>query len=153
MVDWFYRHLKGKTDYENLPPLSPPYWGKYVRHDNNRDGIQRKLALTRATQDAYLKWLPLVMHDLHESVPLLSIWTGTGPYNPNLDPSVFSEWHTIAFQEVATLTGDGAARRLDLRLRRGLRAGLPGLARDQPQRHQPRLRDLRQRHAPRPSSA
>jgi hypothetical protein len=25
MVDWFYRHLKGKTDYENLPPVSPPY--------------------------------------------------------------------------------------------------------------------------------
>jgi len=107
MVDWFYRHLKGKTDWENLPPLSPPYWGKYVRHDNNRDGIQRKLALTRATQDAYLKWLPLVLHDLHESVPLLSIWTGTGPYNTNLDPSVYSEWHTIAFQEVATLTAMG----------------------------------------------
>ena len=107
MVDWFYRHLKGKTDWENLPPLSPPYWGKYVRHDNNRDGIQRKLALTRATQDAYLKWLPIVMHDLHESVPLLSIWTGTGPYNTNIDPSVFSEWHTIAFQEVATLTAMG----------------------------------------------
>ena len=107
MVDWFYRHLKGKTDYENLPPDSPPYWGKYVLHDNNRDGIQRKLALTRATQDASMKWLPLVVHDLHESVPLLSIWTGTGPYNPNLDPSVFSEWHTIAFQEVATLTAMG----------------------------------------------
>ena len=107
MVDWFYRHLKGKTDYENLPPLSPPYWGKYVRHDNNRDGIQRKLALTRATQDAYMRWLPIVLHDLHESVPLLSIWTGTGPYNPNLDPSVFSEWHTIAFHEVATLTALG----------------------------------------------
>jgi len=107
MVDWFYRHLKGKTDWENLPPLSPPYWGKYVRHDNNRDGVQRKLALTRATQDAFLKWLPLVVHDLHESVPLLSIWTGTGPYNVNLDPSVFSEWHTIAFQEVATMTALG----------------------------------------------
>ncbi len=107
MVDWFYRHLKGKTDYENLPPVSPPYWGKYVRHDNNRDGVQRKLALTRATQDAFLRWLPIVLHDLHESVPLLSIWTGTGPYNVNLDPSIFSEWHTIAFQEVATLTAMG----------------------------------------------
>lgn len=107
MVEWFYRHLKGKTDFDDLPPLSPPYWGKYVRHDNNRDGIQRKLALTRATQDAYLRWLPIVMHDLHESVPLLSIWTGTGPYNTNLDPSVYSEWHTIAFSEVATLTAMG----------------------------------------------
>ncbi len=107
MVDWFYRHLKGKTDYDNLPPVSPPYWGKYVFHDNNRDGIQRKLALTRATQDAFLKWHPIVLHDLHESIPLLSIWTGTGPYNTNLDPSVFSEWHTIAFHEVATLTALG----------------------------------------------
>ena len=48
-----------------------------------------------------------MVHDLHESVPLLSIWTGTGPYNPNLDPSVFSEWHAIAFHEVATLTAFG----------------------------------------------
>ena len=42
-VDWFYRHLKGNTDFDRLPPRSPPYWGKYVFHDNNRDGIQRKL--------------------------------------------------------------------------------------------------------------
>jgi hypothetical protein len=106
-VDWFYRHLKGKTDFENLPPKSPPYWGKYVFHDNNRDGIQRKLALTRATQDAFLRWHPVVVHDLHESIPLLSIWTGTGPYNVHLDPSLTSEWHAIAFHEVATLTAMG----------------------------------------------
>jgi len=107
MVEWFYRHLKGRTDYEQLPPISPPYWGKYVRHDNNRDGVQRKLALTRATQDAFFRWRPIVVHDLHESIPLLSVWTGTGPYNVNLEPSVFSEWHTIAFHEVATLTSFG----------------------------------------------
>ncbi|HET8646494.1 MAG TPA: M14 family zinc carboxypeptidase, partial [Vicinamibacteria bacterium] len=107
MVDWFYRHLKGKTDYDHLPPVSPPYWGKYVFHDNNRDGIQRKLALTRATQDAFLKWHPVVVHDLHESIPLLSIWTGTGPYNVNVDPSANVEWHTVAFHEVTTLTSFG----------------------------------------------
>jgi hypothetical protein len=106
-VDWFYRHLKGKTDFENLPPVSPPYWGKYVFHDNNRDGIQRKLALTRATQDAFLKWFPIVVHDLHESIPLLSIWTGTGPYNVNMDPITTSEWHVIAFHEVTALTSLG----------------------------------------------
>ena len=106
-VDWFYRHLKGKTDYDNLPPISPPYWGKYVRHDNNRDGVQRKLALTRATQDAYLRWHPAVVHDLHESVPMLATWTGTGPYNVNLDPIILTEWHAIAFHEVTTLTGFG----------------------------------------------
>jgi hypothetical protein len=106
-VDWFYRHLKGKTDYDNLPPISPPYWGKYVFHDNNRDGVQRKLALTRATQDAYLRWHPAVVHDLHESIPLLSIWTGTGPYNVNLDPITTTEWHAMAFHEVTTLTSFG----------------------------------------------
>jgi hypothetical protein len=106
-VDWFYRHLKGRTDFEDLPPRSPPYWGKYVFHDNNRDGLQRKLALTRATQDAFLRWHPAVVHDLHESIPLLSIWTGTGPYGANLDPITTSEWHAIAFHEVATLTGLG----------------------------------------------
>ena len=106
-VDWFYRHLKGNTDFDRLPPRSPPYWGKYVFHDNNRDGIQRKLALTRATQDAFLKWHPLVVHDLHESIPLLSIWTGTGPYNVNLDPITTTEWHAMAFHEVTTLTSFG----------------------------------------------
>jgi len=106
-VDWFYRHLKGKTDFDRLPPRSPPYWGKYVFHDNNRDGIQRRLALTRATQDAFLKWHPIIIHDLHESIPLLCIWTGTGPYNINLDPITTTEWHTIAFHEVATLTSLG----------------------------------------------
>ncbi|HET7746626.1 MAG TPA: M14 family zinc carboxypeptidase, partial [Vicinamibacteria bacterium] len=106
-VDWFYRFQKGKTDFDEIRPLTPPYWGKYVLHDNNRDGIQRRLALTRATQDAFLRWHPIVVHDLHESIPLLSIWTGTGPYNVNLDPSLTSEWHTIAFHEVASLTAMG----------------------------------------------
>jgi hypothetical protein len=106
-VDWFYRYLKGKTDYDHLPPDSPPYWGKYVLHDNNRDAVQRKLALTRATQDAFFAWHPVVVHDLHESIPLLSTWTGTGPYNVNLDPSTTSEWHAIAFHEVTALTSFG----------------------------------------------
>jgi hypothetical protein len=106
-VDWFYRHLKGRTDCDDLPPDSPPYWGKYVFHDNNRDGLQRKLALTRATQDVFFKWHPVVVHDLHEAIPLLSIWTGTGPYGSNLDPSVPNEWHALAFHEVATLTSFG----------------------------------------------
>jgi hypothetical protein len=106
-VDWFYRHLKGKTNWDELPPRSAPYWGKYVLHDNNRDGIQRKLALTRATQDAFLKWKPLVVHDLHESIPLLTIWTGTGPYNANVDPITAVEIQGMAFHEVTTLTAFG----------------------------------------------
>ena len=40
MVDWFYRYLKGRTDYDNLPRQSPPYWGRYVYVDINRDAHQ-----------------------------------------------------------------------------------------------------------------
>ena len=29
--DWFYRYLKGKTDFESLPPDSPPYSGPTLR--------------------------------------------------------------------------------------------------------------------------
>ncbi|MGA7992498.1 MAG: M14 family zinc carboxypeptidase [Thermoanaerobaculia bacterium] len=106
-VDWFYRVLKGRTDFDALPPHSPPYWGAYVFHDNNRDGIQRKLALTRATQDAFLVWHPAVVHDLHESIPLLTIWTGTGPYNANVDPITAVEIQAFAMNEVTALTAFG----------------------------------------------
>ncbi|MGH7130108.1 MAG: M14 family zinc carboxypeptidase, partial [Planctomycetaceae bacterium] len=29
VTDWFYRYLKGKTDYDSLPRQSPPYFGQY----------------------------------------------------------------------------------------------------------------------------
>jgi hypothetical protein len=106
-VDWYYRFLKGKTDYDNLPETSPPYWGKYVFHDNNRDTHQRGLALTRAIGDMYLRWHPIVMHDLHESVPLLTVWTGTDPQNVNLDPINIAERMQMSFQEVRVLSAFG----------------------------------------------
>jgi hypothetical protein len=106
-AEWFYRYLKGKTDYDNLPYESPPYWGHYVFHDNNRDTHQRALALTRAVEDMFLRWHPQVMHDLHESIPLLMVWTGTGPYNLQLDPILVGEMHQMAFQEVRTLSSFG----------------------------------------------
>jgi hypothetical protein len=65
VVEWFYRHLKGKTDYEQ------------------------------------------VVHDLHESIPFLLIWTGTGPYNLQMDPILVGEWHQLAFQEVRELSALG----------------------------------------------
>ncbi len=106
-VDWYYRYLKGKTDYDNLPETSPPFWGRYVFHDNNRDSHQRALALTRAVQDTFFRWHPQVMHDLHESIPFLLVWTGTGPYNLNMDPILVGEWHQMAFNEVRTLSSLG----------------------------------------------
>ncbi|HVG39949.1 MAG TPA: M14 family zinc carboxypeptidase [Pyrinomonadaceae bacterium] len=106
-VDWFYRHLKGKTDYENLPPDSPPYWGHYVFHDNNRDTHQKALQLTRAVHRMFYDYHPTVMHDLHESIPLLQTWNGTGPFNGNLDPILVSEFFEMSFSEISTMSAMG----------------------------------------------
>ena len=106
-VEWFYRHLKGKTEYEKLPPVSPPYWGKYVFHDNNRDTHQAALETTQAVRRAFFEYHPVVVHDLHESIPLLLTWNGTGPFNPNLEPIAISEMFDIAFAEVRALTAMG----------------------------------------------
>ena len=106
-VDWFYRYLKGKTDYDTLPPSSPPYWGRYVFHDNNRDTHQRALETTRAVQRVFHEYHPVALHDLHESIALLQTWNGTGPWNPNLDPIVVSEFFDMSFAEVRDLTAAG----------------------------------------------
>jgi hypothetical protein len=106
-VEWFYRHLKGKTDFENLPPISPPYWGRYVFHDNNRDTHQAALETTRAVRRAFFEYHPVAVHDLHESIALLLTWNGTGPFNPNLEPIVITEMFDMAFAEVRTLTAMG----------------------------------------------
>ncbi|HET9480353.1 MAG TPA: M14 family zinc carboxypeptidase, partial [Candidatus Polarisedimenticolia bacterium] len=106
-VDWFYRYLKGLTDFENLPELNPPYWGHYVFHDNNRDTHQHALALTQAVHGMFFDYHPTVVHDLHESIPLLHTWNGTGPYNENLDPITVNEWLEMSFHEMTSLTAMG----------------------------------------------
>jgi len=84
-----------------------PYWGKYVAHDNNRDGFGLALALTRNILNDYLYWKPTVMHDLHESGYYLYVSTGTGPYNEELDALTIDEWHNLAHEEVTELTKRG----------------------------------------------
>ena len=106
-VDWFYRYLKGKTDPDNLPPRSPPYWGHYVYHDNNRDTHQKALQLTRAVHRMFYDYHPTVVHDLHESIPLLQTWNGTGPFNTNLDPILINEWFEMSFAEISTMSSLG----------------------------------------------
>ena len=121
-VDWFYRYLKGKTDFDSLPPVSPPYWGHYVFHDNNRDTHQQALELSRAVTRMFFDYHPTVVHDLHESIPLLQTWNGTGPFNTNLDPILLNELFAMSFAEIGALTSAGHARRLDVGLRRRLGA-------------------------------
>ena len=90
VTDWFYRYLKGKTEFDELPRQSPPYWGRYVFVDINRDAHQKAFAATRAVHKMYFDYYPVVVHDLHEAISLLLSWNGTGPYNPHMDPIVTS---------------------------------------------------------------
>lgn len=76
------------------------YWGHYVAHDNNRDGIGLALTLSRQAIATATQWHPQVMHDLHESVPFLYIMSGHGPFNAWLDPITTEEWVEMAWQEV-----------------------------------------------------
>ena len=55
----------------------PLYWGKYVAHDNNRDGMGQFLALTKNVTKVQLEWFPVIMHDLHEAQNYLYSSTGT----------------------------------------------------------------------------
>ncbi len=90
----------------NAGKLAPPllYWGKYVAHDNNRDGLGLALALTRNQMRTFLEYHPQVLHDLHESVPYLYTMTGTGPYNAWLDPLVIDEFQLLAYHEIEEMT-------------------------------------------------
>jgi hypothetical protein len=107
MADWFYRYLKGGTDYDELPRQSPPYWGRYVFVDINRDAHQQTQAETQAIYHMFWDYHPVVIHDLHESFPLLQTWNGTGPYNPHLDPIVTSAFLEMSFHEVTRMTALG----------------------------------------------
>jgi hypothetical protein len=106
-VEWFYRYLKGKTDRANLPRQAPPYWGKYVFVDINRDAHQLTQEPTKAVAHMFFEWHPTVIHDLHEGMPYLMTWNGTGPYNPDVDPITFAEFLALSFHEVQTMTGMG----------------------------------------------
>jgi hypothetical protein len=103
MVD-LYRYRKDNPT-RTPPPLL--YWGKYVAHDNNRDGMGLALKQSQNVLKAVLEWHPTVIHDLHESVPFLYTSTGTGPYNAWLDPIVVDEWHLLAYHEIEELTKRG----------------------------------------------
>src|SRR5687767_49009 len=74
-VDTYYFNKKRPQAEARLPLM---YWGKYVAHDNNRDGMGQFLALTRNVTKTFLDWKPTVMHDLHEQSTYLYASTGTG---------------------------------------------------------------------------
>jgi hypothetical protein len=120
-VDWFYRGLEiAKADSiarggKPVPADSVnalgggrgggqlPYWGKYVYHDNNRDINLSQMSM-RALTDWYFTAHPPIMHDLHEAEPLMYIYSGGPPQNPNLDPILFTELPFFANWELSQMT-------------------------------------------------
>ena len=103
-VDTYYFNKKLAQGSQRLPLM---YWGKYVAHDNNRDGMGQFLQLTRAVTRVQNDWKPTVMHDLHEAQTYLYSSTGTGPYNEALDPITVDEWWMLAKYDVMEMTKRG----------------------------------------------
>ena len=122
------------------------YWGKYVAHDNNRDAMGLTLALTRNVLNTYVDWHAQVLHDLHESVPYLYDNTvGDGPYNAWIDPILAER---VADDRLEQRQRDDQVRhagRVHARHVRHVVARLPDVHRRDAQRHQPAVRDVRQR--------
>lgn len=96
--------LKIKQSEEDAVVPRLLYWGKYVAHDNNRDGMILQLELSKMLMRTFMEYKPQVLHDLHESASHLYTSTGTGPYNAWLDPILIDEWHVLAYQEITELT-------------------------------------------------
>src|ERR1700683_4248724 len=101
-VDTYYY---GKKTGKARPPLM--YWGKYVAHDNNRDGMGQYLKLTQNITNNVLEWHPTILHDLHEAQSYLYVSTGTGPYNTSLDPIAINEWWLLAETAVMEMAKRG----------------------------------------------
>ncbi len=105
-VDWYYAYKIDEL-YEGGENFGgPPYWGKYVFHDNNRD-INYGVDSLRAHLNWYLNWVPPIWHDLHEAQTLLYTFSGQPPQNANLDPILYTELPFFANYEVNKLTGYG----------------------------------------------
>lgn len=100
-VDWYYRHKLDEKD-EQDSMGGPPYWGKYIFHDNNRD-INYSQVTMRNLLQWYLQWHPPIMHDLHESVPFLYTFSGQAPQQPGLDPILYGELPWFANFEMAQM--------------------------------------------------
>ena len=149
-VDTYYY---GKKTGKPKPPLM--YWGKYVAHDNNRDGMGQYLKLTQNITKAVLEWHPdrparpargaVVPLRLHRHRPL--------QHFARSDPG-----QRVVAAGRDRSHGDGQARRprrLDLRLLRRLGAQLSVLDRHHSQLLRPLLRsaELRPGHRGEPAAA
>jgi hypothetical protein len=103
-VDTYYFNKERPEGEARLPLV---YWGKYVAHDDNRDGMGQFLDLTKNITKTWLEWTPTILHDLHEAQSYLYASTGTGPYNEAFDAITIDEWWTLAENEVIEMAKRG----------------------------------------------
>jgi hypothetical protein len=75
--------------------------------DINRDAHQQTHEATKAVHRMFHEWHPTVVHDLHEAIPLMVTWNGTGPYNPHIDPITHAEFLEMSLHEVRAMTALG----------------------------------------------
>ncbi len=104
-TDWYYRYKINETG-ESDSYGAPPYWGKYIYHDDNRDINYSQMPM-RALLGWYLEWHPPIMHELHESVPFLYTFSGQDPQNPTLDPILYGELPWFSNFEMAQMAKYG----------------------------------------------
>src|SRR3954447_2493315 len=104
-VDWYYKY-KLSEEGENDRTPGPPYWGKYIFHDNNRDINYSQVTMSNWLK-FYIEWHPPIMHDLHESQPLLYTFSGQSPQNPTLDPILYGEMPWFAQFEMTKMLSYG----------------------------------------------
>jgi hypothetical protein len=103
-IDWYFAHNVDVTNYEKMSGV--PYWGKYTKHDDNRDINYAGMANQNFLR-WYLDWHPPIIHDLHESVPFLYIYSGQAPQNPLWDPIVYGELPMLSNWDMSQLTKYG----------------------------------------------
>ncbi len=102
VTDWYYQY-KG-TPYASS---SPPYYGKYVNHDDNRDFLGISLAESQNNVKARMVWNPTVYHDLHEAKDLLYMSPGNDPTNEAVSPITSAEWLAFAGHNITQLIAAG----------------------------------------------
>jgi hypothetical protein len=105
-IDWYNRYLIDVTDNNAAFEGGVPYWGKYTKHDDNRDINYAGLANQNLLK-WYLDWHPPIMHDLHESVWFLYTYSGQAPQNTLFDPILWGELPWFSNFEMAQLTKYG----------------------------------------------
>jgi hypothetical protein len=102
-TDWFYKYDQDVMERSKV--VGVPYWGKYDRHDNNRDMITMSQVEMQNIAKTYYEWHPVVLQDNHEIGYLFYVSSSNGP--SNFPPSMGGEANQIAWFEVTQMTAWG----------------------------------------------